>query len=253
MKLAIVKKLQLISVVLAVVAVGAFGQKVDTKGPSKTAVDSKGANGEALDLAKAAFAAHGGDKLKAVKTMVIKGAVDVTSPAIPQAIPGGFSLAFAGDKYRVEISTAVQSLKQSYDGEQTYTSSPVGALPPLNRLGFPLLQRLGDEGFVVSSLPAESKKKLGFRITAPDGFFTDFFVDEKTKQIKSYESMYELGTRTFTTTVDVGKYREVDGVLIPEKYSQRFDFGQIVVYGDFKAKDIALNTELAAEVFSSIK
>ena len=231
---------------------GASGQKADTKTPPKQTVDPTSSNSAALDLAKATFAAHGGDKLKAVKTMVIKGSVDVTSPAIPQAIPGGFSLAFAGDKYRVEISTPVQSLKQSYDGEQTYTSSPVGALPPLNRLGFPLLQRLGDDGFVVSSLPPVSKKKQGFRITAPDGFFTDFFIDEKTKQIKSYESMYELQGRTFTTSVDVGKYREIEGVLIPEKYSQRFDFGQIVVYGDFKAKDIVLNTQLAPEVFSSL-
>ena len=242
-----------VSILVAASFANSFGQKTETEQIVKSTVDSKATSGEALNLAKATFAAHGGDKFKAVKTMVIKGSVDVTSPAIPQAIPGGFSLAFAGDKYRVEISTPVQSLKQSFDGEQTYTSSPVGALPPLNRLGMPLLQRLGDDGFVVSALPAESKKKLGFRITAPDGFFTDFFVDEKTKQVKSYESMYEFQGRTFTTSVDVGKWRDVNGVFVPEKYSQRFDFGQIVVYGDFKAKDILLNTELSPEVFSSIK
>ena len=240
-------------VIIGVCCLASFGQKADSKPLVKSTVDSKAINYESLDLAKAAFAAHGGDKFKAVKTMVIKGSVDVTSPALPQAIPGGFSMAFAGDKYRIEISTLVQSLKQSFDGEQTYTSSPLGALPPLNRLGLPLLQRLGDEGFVVSPLPADSKKKLGFRITAPDGFFTDFFVDEKTKQIKSYESKYEFSGRIYTTSVDIGKYREVDGVFVPEKYSQRFDLGQLVVYGDFKAKDILLNSELAADVFSSVK
>jgi len=242
-----------VSIVILIFCFVAFGQKVDSKPPVKATVDSKAINSESMDLAKATYAAHGGDKLKAVKTMVIKGSVDVTSPALPQAIPGGFSMAFAGDKYRIEISTVVQSLKQSFDGEQTYTSSPLGALPPLNRLGLPLLQRLGEEGFVVSPLPADSKKKLGFRITAPDGFFTDFFVDEKTKQIKSYESKYEYSGRTFTTSVDIGKYRDVDGVFVPEKYSQRFDLGQLVVYGDFKAKDILLNTELAADVFSNVK
>jgi hypothetical protein len=249
----IMKKFALIFTILSIASAIALGQKPDSKTMIKPTADVGAVNSAAVNLAKAVFTAHGGDKFKAMKTMVIKGSVDVTSPAIPQAIPGGFSMAFAGDKYRIEISTPVQSLKQSFDGEQTYTSSPVGALPPLNRLGFPLLQRLGDDGFVVSPLPGESKKKLGFRITAPDGFFTDFFVDEKTKQIKSYESMYELSGRTFTTSVDVGKYRLVDGVSVPEKYSQRFDFGQIVVYGDFKAKDILLNTELSSEVFSSIK
>ena len=243
----------LILLVLLAFCVSSFGQKTDSNESVKPTADSKALNSEALGLANAAFAAHGGNKLKAVKTMVIKGSVNVTSPALPQAIPGGFSMAFASDKYRIEISTLVQSLKQSFDGEQTYTSSPLGPLPPLNRLGFPLLQRLGDEGFVVSSLPADSKKKLGFRITAPDGFFTDFYVDEKTKQIKSYESKYELSGRIYTTSVDIDKYREIDGVFVPEKYSQRFDLGQIVFYGDFKAKDILLNTELAADVFSNVK
>ena len=242
-----------ILLVIFVCTVGSLAQKADQKSSAKPVADTKAADGQAQELAKAVYVAHGGDKFKAAKTIVIKGSVDVTSPAIPQAIPGGFTMAFAGEKYRVEIATPVQSLKQSYDGEQTYTNSPVGSLPPMNRLGIPLLQRLGDQGFVVSSLPSDSKKKLGFRITAPDGFFTDFFVDEKTKQVKSYESMYEFSGRTYTTSVDIGKYREVEGVFIPEKYSQRFDLGQITVYGDFKAKDILINTELAANVFSSVK
>jgi hypothetical protein len=42
-------------------------------------------------------------------------------------------------------------------------------------------------------------------------------------------------------------------VSIPEKYAQRFDLGQVVVYGDFKAKDILLNTELSSDVFTSVK
>lgn len=232
----------------------AVGQKADDKALVKPTVDSRAAASSALDLANATLAAHGGDKFKAVKTMVIKGSVDVTSPAIPQAIPGAFTMAFAGDKYRVEIATPVQAFKQSFDGETTHTSIQLGySLPPMNRLGIPLLQRLGDNGFVVSPLPADSKKKLGFRITATDGFFTDFFVDEKTKQVKSYQSMYEFSGRTFTTSVDIDKYRQVDGVFVPEKYAQRFDLGQIVVYGNFKAKDISLNTELSSDVFTSVK
>ena len=41
--------------------------------------------------------------------------------------------------------------------------------------------------------------------------------------------------------------------LLRSRRAQAFDLGQIVVYGDFKAKDILLNTELAADVFSSVK
>lgn len=226
-----------------------------SKGPAATKplVDSKAANAAATELAKQVYAAHGGEKFRAVKTMVIRGSVDLTSSAFNQAIAGAFSMAFAGDKYRLEIANPVQSFKQTFDGETTRTSVPTGfSLPPVNRLGFPLLQRLGDEGFVVSSLP-DSKKKDGFRITAPDGYFTDYYVDEKTKQVKSFEAMYEFSGRMFTTSVEVSKYREVQGVFIPEKYSQRFDLGQLVVYGDFKSKDILLNTELAPDVFTNVK
>lgn len=241
--------------VLIVSFLGAVSaQSGDNKSLVKPTVDSKALDGEALSLAKAAFAAHGGDRFKNVKTMVLRGSVDLTSSAFNQAILSAFSMAYAGDKYRLELANPIQSFKQTFDGVQTRTSIQTGfSLPPINRLGLPLLQRLGDEGFVVTALPANSKKKLGFRITAPDGYFTDFFVDEKTKQIKSYEAMYEFSGRMFTTSVDIGKYREVEGVFVPEKYSQRFDLGQLTVYGDFKTKDILINTALSPEVFSSLQ
>lgn len=242
------KKLAAVPVVAVLLVSLALSQN------AKNSPSPKTSNVEASALAKAALVAHGGEKFRSVKTMVIRGSVDLTSTAFNQAIAGGFSMAFAGDKYRIELANPFQSFKQTYDGVQTYTSIPAGfALPPINRLGLPLLQRLGDEGFTVSSLPEDSKKKGGFRITAPDGYFTDFYVDEKTKQIKSYEATYEYSGRMFTTSVEIGKYRDVQGVFIPEKYSQRFDLGQIVVYGDFKTKDILINGELSPDVFTSVK
>jgi hypothetical protein len=248
------KKVFAVLMIAAFSAAG-FAQKTADKTLVKPIVDIKAANSEAMDLAKAAFAAHGGAKFKAIKSMVVRGSVDLTSSVFNQPIPSAFSMAFAGDKYRMELVNAIQSFKQSYDGEQTYTSVQLGfSLPPINRLGLPLLQRLGDPGFVVTPLPDNaSKKKLGFRITAPDGFFTDFVIDEKTKQIKSYEAMYEFNGRTLTTSVEIDKYRDVEGVIVPEKYSQRFDLGQLVVYGNFKSKDILLNQELAADVFTNVK
>jgi hypothetical protein len=226
-------------------------QKSDNRKPETTANVSSAADQATLDLAKNVFAAHGGEKLRSMKTLVLRGSVNVTSAAFNQAIPGGFSMAFAGDKYRVELASTFQSFKQTFDGQQTYSSLQMSglSLPPMNRLGFPLLQRLGSEGYVVSKLPESSKKKLGFRITAPDGFFTDYFVDEKTNQVAGYESQYEYAGRTYTTSVVIEKYRTVDGVVVPEKYSQRFDLGQIVIYGDFRTKDILVNTELSDDVF----
>jgi len=244
------KKIFLILTTILIFINAVAAQKTDSRSTEKPSADAVAANAAALELAKAAFAAHGGEKLHAVKTLVVRGSVDVTSAVFPQAIPGGFSMVFAGDKYRVELANPVQSFKQTFDGVETRTNIQGGVeLPPLTRLGFPLLQRMGDTGFVVSSLPATAKKKLGFRMTAPDGFFTDFYVDEKTKQVKGYESQYENGGRIVTTSVEIEKYRTVEGVIVPEKYSQRFDLGQLVVYGDCKSKEILVNSPIADDVF----
>ncbi|MGD9628442.1 MAG: hypothetical protein AB7V18_04285 [Pyrinomonadaceae bacterium] len=203
------------------------------------------------DAAAATFAAHGGSKLKAIKTLVIKGSVDVTVQA--QSLPGGFSTVISGNKYILDIQTAFQSIKQTFDGQNTVSSINGFTLPPVTSLGFPLLPRIGDEGYVVSSLPEGKKKESGFRVTAPDGFYTDFYIDEKTKLIKSYESAYEVKGRVVTTSVEVDKFRVVDGVTIPERYAQRFDLGQLTAYANFKAKDILINSPIDDAVFGAAK
>jgi hypothetical protein len=163
-------------------------------------------------------------------------------------LPGGFSTVISGDKYMLDIQTAFQSLKQTYDGAHTISSIQGVTLPPVTTLGFPLLLKYGDKGYTVSSLP-DGKKGYGFRLTAPDGFYTDFWADEKTNLIKKYESAYEMNGRNFTTSIEVDKVRVADGITVPEKYSQRFDLGQITAYATFKAKDILFNSKIDDAVF----
>lgn len=202
-------------------------------------------------IAKAAFEAHGGEKLKGIRTLVIRGSVDVTSSAFQQAIAGGFSTVIAGEKYILDIQTPFQSLKQVYDGQNTVSSFPGITLPPVTSLGFPMLLRYGENGVKVGPLPDSKKRQKGFRMTAPDGFFTDFYLDEKTNLIKAFESAYEISGRTFTTAATIDKNRIVEGVVVPEKYSQRFDLGQFVAYSDFKAKEILINSKIDESVFSA--
>ncbi len=204
-----------------------------------------------LELAKATLAAYGGDKFKNMKTLIVTGTADVSgSPAA--TFPATFAMILSGDKYRLEVANPVAPFKQIYDGQQT--SSSIGfSLPPINRLGLPLLQRIEEKDFTVSALPEKSKKKNGFRITAPEGFYTDFFVDEKTGLVKSYESEYEIRGRTITTSVEIDKVREVEGIKIPERYAQRFDLGQVTIYADFKAKDILVNSAVADDIFAISK
>ncbi len=201
-----------------------------------------------LDIARSTLAAHGGDKLKNLKSLVLKGTVEMN--VFNQAMPGAFSTAVSGEKYYFEINSAAQKLKQIFDGKQVYSSIQGFALPPVTSLGFPVLPHVGDTGYVIAVLAEGVKKRKGFRITTPEGFYTDFFVDEKTNQIKGYESSYEVNGRIVTTSVEVDEFETVEGIVVPKKYSQRFDLGQMTAYANFKAKEILVNSTIEDSAFA---
>ena len=184
-----------------------------------------------------------------MKTLIVRGTAKIIgSPTA--TFPATFAMILSGEKYRLEISNPFQPFKQVYDGRQTQSSVNNFTLPPINRLGLPLLQKIETENFTVSALPEKYKKKKGFRITSPEGFYTDFFTDEKSGQIKSYEASYDFNGRNITTSVEIDKVLDVKGVLVPELYVQRFDMGQFTIYSNFKAKEILVDTEVADDVFT---
>ncbi|MBX7055565.1 MAG: hypothetical protein K1X36_11460 [Pyrinomonadaceae bacterium] len=223
----------------------AFGQKPDNQ---KQGAKNAATEASADDIARSALAAHGGEKLRALKTLVIRGSLDLN--VFNQATPATFATAISGDRYSFIINSPFQPLKQVFDGQQTYSSLQGVALPPVTSLGFPVMQRIGDNGFVVSALADEKKKRKGFRVTTPEGYYTDFFLDDKTNQIKGYESSYEFQGRLISTSVEIDKSLLVEGILVPEKYSQRFDLGQLTAYAAFKVKEILINSKLDDDVFA---
>src|SRR5690606_10813045 len=125
-----------------------------------------------------------------------------------RSFPVTFVTIFAGEKYRFELNNPFQPIKQVSNGTETSSSMGGGFnLPPINRIGFPVLQKIGQPGFIITALPEKSGKKKGFRVTSPEGYATDFFVDAKTNQIKGYDSMYETNGRRITTSVAIDKMR----------------------------------------------
>ncbi len=229
-------------VVFAIAVLAASARSQAGPGPAGFAAE--------IELAKLAIAAHGGDKFANMKTLVVRGLVDVTTSASAQPFPASFVTIFSGDKYRIEIANPIQPLKQVYDGTGTSSSIRGGfTLPPINRLGLPLLQHLGRQGYIVTALGENKKKRRGFRMTSPEAYFTDFYVNGKTGQIAGYDSSYTINGRTVTTTVEIEKYRTVEGVLVPERYAQRFDTEQITIYATFKAKEILVNSEVPESYF----
>lgn len=203
-----------------------------------------------LELAKLALTAVGGEKYKKLKSIVLRGTAELSgSPT--QKFPATFAIVYEGEKYSFDIQAPpIINFKQVYDGEETYSSSRNISLPPLNRLGFSLLVKIDEKGYVVAALPEKFKKKRGFRITSPEGYYTDFLIDEKTNLVKEYEASFDYNGTTVSTAVAIDSYKDVNGVLINEKFSQRIEMGQITAYANFKTKDVLLDGELPKGTFT---
>jgi hypothetical protein len=240
---------------ICVFAFSAFAQKDDKQKKDEKAVATStpvvlSKTATPLEIAKAALVAHGGDKLKTLKTLIVRGSAEVSgSPT--QVMPATFAMIFAGEKYRFDIQAPPMfNFRQVYDGQTTNSSMRGINLPPLNQIGLPVLPKIEEKGYVVAALPEKFKKKMGFRVTSPDGYYTDFVIDEKTNRIKEYESSYEINGYPATTSVAIDTYKEVSGIFIHEKFSQRLDMGQITSYANFKAKEILVDTAIDDDVFT---
>ena len=199
-----------------------------------------------LDLAKAAFTAQGGEKFRAVQNMMLRGSVSLFPPNSSQSFPGSFSIVTASDKLRMEIDARPMIVfKQIYDGQQSYSSMPGVEVPPLSKFGLGVLSKFDQPGYKVTSIP--NKKKLrGFRIADPEGYTTDFYIDATNGRVMEFFLLY--GGMTFGTANN--KFKEVEGVLIPFSFSQRFEMPQGAFFAEYNVKEVKLNQNLGDDAFA---
>jgi len=215
-------------------------------GNGTTTVPAITATTTPVDLARAAFAAQGGEKFRNLKSMVLRGSVDLYAPNSTQSIPGGFAIVIAGDKARIEVDARpAVSFKMIYDGQQSYSSLPNVDMPPLTKFGMGMLVKFDQTGFAVSAIP-DKKKHRGFRITDSEGNVTDFYVDPATSRVMSFLIPY--GGYTFGT--ENKKMKEMDGVLIVTSFTQRLEMPQGAFFADYNVKDIKLNQPVGDDVFA---
>src|SRR6267378_661197 len=198
------------------------------------------------DLARAALTAQGGEKFKALKSMVLRGSVDLYAPNSTQSIPGGFVIVVAGDKVRLEIDARpAVSFKTIYDGQRSYSSLPGVELPPASKFGLPLLAKFDQPGYVVTAIPDE-KKLRGFSIADADGKLTNFYIDTTTGRVIKFlipYNGYKFGTEN-------KKMKEVDGVLVAFEFTQRLEMPQGAFFAEYKVKDVKLNQPIGDDVFA---
>lgn len=199
-----------------------------------------------LDLARAALAAQGGDKFKALKNAILRGSVDLYGPASTQSVPGGFVIVTAGDKFRMEVDARpLFSFKQIFDGQQSYSSLPGAQMAPVNKFGLRVLAKFDQPGYSVTALP-DKKKQRGFRIADAEGNSTDFYLDPATGRVMTYTFTFNginFGTEN-------KKFKEVEGVLVSSSFTQRMEMPQGAAFAEFNAKDIKINQPLGDDVFA---
>ena len=199
-----------------------------------------------LDLARAAFAAQGGEKFRAVQNTILRGSVQLYPPNSVQSIPGSFSLVTAGPKLRMEIDARPAIVfKQIDDGEQTYSSMPQVQMPPLTKFGLGALARFDQPGYQITAI-ADKKKQRGFRLVDPEGFTTDFYVDPKTGRVMSF-FLYYAGVTLGTENT---KFKEVDGILVPVSFSQKFEMPMGAFFAEFNVKEVKINQQLPEDAFA---
>ena len=199
-----------------------------------------------LELAKAAFMAQGGEKFRSVQNMMLRGSVSLYPPNSPQSIPGAFSIVTANEKLRIDIDARpIIVFKQIYDGQQSYSSMPNVEMPPLSKFGLSVLSKFDQPGYKVSAL-ANKKKLRGFRLADPEGYTTDFYIDPATGRVMEFFLTYN--GLTFGTANS--KFKEVDGVLIPFSFSQRFEMPQGPFFAEYSVKEVKLNQTLGEDAFA---
>jgi hypothetical protein len=198
------------------------------------------------ELARVAFTAQGGEKFRKVESMVLRGSVDLFAPNSTQSIPGGFVIATAGDKVRIEIDARpAVSFKQIYDGQQSYSSIPGVELPPASKFGLLVLSKYDQPGYKISAIP-DKKKLRGFRLTDPDGNATEFYVDPTTGRIMSFF----IGYNGYTFATENKKFKNFEGILVATSFTQRLEMPQGAFFADYNVKDVKLNQQLDNDVFA---
>ena len=240
---------------LVVLLVGSASFAVGQGQPAKTNGNSSDATRPAAaitaestpaDLAKAAFLSMGGEKFRSVQNMVLRGSVNLYPPNGVQSIPGGFSIVTAADKLRMEIDARpIMVFKQIYNGQQSYSSLPGVEVPPLTRFGWSVLVKYDQPGYKVTAI-ADKKKQRGFRIEDPDGYATDFYIDTTNGRVVSFFLSYA----GYTFGTDVKKFKEVEGVLVPFNFSQRFEMPQGAFFAEYSVKEAKLNQTLGDDAFA---
>lgn len=202
----------------------------------------------AVDLARAAYNAEGGEKFRSMKSLLVSGSADLYGPGSSMGLPARFIVITAGERSRREIRAEPPLpplIRLIYDGQQGYSNLPGFTPPPVNKFGMYMLTKFDQAGYTVSALP-DKKKQRAFRITDAEGNSTDFTLDPATGRVVNFSFTYE--GLTFGT--ERKKLTLVEGVLVPYNYTEALDTPRGTFFIEYKIKEAKVNQPLDNDVFA---
>lgn len=202
----------------------------------------------AMDLARVAFNAEGGEKFRSMKSLVISGSADLYGPGSSMGLPAKFYVITSGERSRREIRAEPPLpplIRMIYDGKQSYSNLPGFSAPAVDKYGMYMLTKFDQPGFTVSALP-DKKKQRAFRITDAEGNATDFYMETATGRIVNFSFAYD--GLTFGT--ERKKLTMVDGVLVPYNYTEALDTPRGTFFIEYKVKEAKVNQPLDDDVFA---
>lgn len=118
-------------------------------------------------------------------------------------------------------------------------------MPPLTKFGLGALARFDQPGYQITALP-NKKKHRAFRLVDPDGYTSDFFIDPTNGRVMSFLIYYG----DFTLGTEHSKFKEIEGVLVPTSFAQKFETPMGAFFAEFSAKDVKINQPLPDEAFA---
>jgi hypothetical protein len=239
----------IVPLLLCLICAAAFAQDKpkDAKPEAALPTTKLAADAKPMDIARAAFAAQGGETWRKLKSLFTSGSLDVYSSTSTINFSGKFVTITAGDKLRREINAPpAPFVRIISDGFSAYVSVPGVNLPPSSAYGVIVLRHFDEPGFTVGPLQGKEKKKRGFSITTPEGYVTDFYVDPDTARLIGYSFVYD----GYVFGSEFKKLTVLNGVLIPYQYTEVLNLPVGAFYLEFKVKEAKTDIELADDVFA---
>jgi hypothetical protein len=108
-----------------------------------------------------------------------------------------------------------------------------------------VLTKYDQPGYTLTALPDKDKLR-GFRIADAEGNATDFYIDPATARVVRHVVLFQK----LNYGTEYKKWKVMDGLLVPEQFTEGIETPQGTFYGEYAVKDVKINQAVNDDVFA---